>query len=72
MTASLPPLTALWLLQGVGKGMLGLVIKPVVGLTDAATDVLRGVQSTAGASSTAEQLTQLRPKRYADSFPTKA
>jgi hypothetical protein len=46
----------------MGKGVIGLVVKPVVGLTDAATDVLRGVQGTTGAS-TADQMTQLRPKR---------
>ena len=28
--------------KGVGTGMLGLVVKPVVGVTDAATDVLQG------------------------------
>lgn len=28
--------------RGVGTGMLGLVVKPVVGVTDAATDVLQG------------------------------
>jgi len=50
------------LVKGVGKGMIGLVVKPVVGLTDAATDVLQGVQSTAGAL-TVDQMAQLRPKR---------
>lgn len=29
--------------KGVGTGMLGLVVKPVVGVTDAATDLLQGV-----------------------------
>lgn len=29
--------------KGFGTGMLGLVVKPVVGVTDAATDVLQGV-----------------------------
>ncbi len=28
--------------KGVGTGMLGLVVKPVVGVTDAATDLLQG------------------------------
>lgn len=28
--------------KGVGTGVLGLVVKPVVGVTDAATDVLQG------------------------------
>lgn len=29
--------------KGVGTGVLGLVVKPVVGVTDAATDVLQGI-----------------------------
>lgn len=29
--------------KGMGTGVLGLVVKPVVGVTDAATDVLRGL-----------------------------
>ncbi|CAM9695330.1 unnamed protein product, partial [Phaeothamnion confervicola] len=33
--------------KGMGTGMLGLVVKPVVGVADAATDVLQGVKSTA-------------------------
>ncbi|CBJ29969.1 conserved unknown protein [Ectocarpus siliculosus] len=32
--------------KGVGTGMLGLVVKPVVGVTDAATDLLQGVRGT--------------------------
>ena len=51
------------MIKGVGKGVLGLVVKPVVGLADAATDVLQGVQGTAGAATAAEGLCQLRPKR---------
>jgi len=51
------------MVKGMGKGMLGLVVKPVVGLADAASDVLQGVQGTAGAALTAEALSQLRPKR---------
>jgi hypothetical protein len=50
------------LVKGVGKGVLGLVIKPVVGVTDGLTDVLQGVQGTAGAF-VAEQLPRLRPTR---------
>ena len=51
------------MIKGVGRGVLGLVVKPVVGLADAATDVLQGVQGTAGAATAAEALFQLRPKR---------
>ena len=32
-------------LKGVGRGVVGLVVKPVVGITDAATDLLRGTAS---------------------------
>lgn len=30
--------------KGIGTGVVGLVVKPVVGITDAATDVLEGVR----------------------------
>uniref|UniRef100_A0A7S0CCM6 Vacuolar protein sorting-associated protein 13 DH-like domain-containing protein n=1 Tax=Proboscia inermis TaxID=420281 RepID=A0A7S0CCM6_9STRA len=32
--------------KGVGKGLLGLLVKPVIGLTDAATDVMIGVKGS--------------------------
>ena len=32
--------------KGVGKGLLGLVVKPVVGLSDAATDIMIGVKGS--------------------------
>ena len=32
--------------KGVGKGLLGLLVKPMIGISDAATDVMIGVKST--------------------------
>ena len=32
--------------KGAAKGALGMVVKPVVGVADAATDVLRGIRDT--------------------------
>ena len=32
--------------KGLGKGLLGLLVKPIIGITDAATDVMIGVKST--------------------------
>ena len=31
----------------MGRGVVGLVVRPVVGLTDAATDVLNGIRDNA-------------------------
>lgn len=56
--------------KGIGKGLLGLLVKPVIGLSDAATDVMIGVKgSIEGAaegsnpSSSARLRDQLRPRR---------
>ena len=32
--------------KGLGKGLLGLLVKPIIGISDAATDVMIGVKST--------------------------
>ena len=32
--------------KGIGKGLLGLLVKPVIGLSDAATDVMIGVKGS--------------------------
>jgi vacuolar protein sorting-associated protein 13A/C len=32
--------------KGLGKGLLGLLVKPIIGITDAASDVMIGVKST--------------------------
>jgi len=50
--------------KGVGKGLLGLVVKPFIGLTDAATDVMKGVKSSVEADNlNLEYNTQIRPRR---------
>ncbi|CAN0429757.1 unnamed protein product, partial [Hapterophycus canaliculatus] len=47
--------------KGVGTGMLGLVVKPVVGVTDAATDLLQGIAGRGGGWE--EGVGQVRPRR---------
>lgn len=52
--------------KGVGKGLLGLLVKPMIGLSDAATDVMIGVQgSVEGKSSLMRggRRAQVRPRR---------
>ena len=50
--------------KGVGKGLLGLVVKPVIGLTDAATEVMIGVKgSVDGGSINNMRRNQIRPRR---------
>jgi len=52
--------------KGVGKGLLGLLVKPMIGLSDAATDVMIGVQgSVEGKSSLlrGSRHAQVRPRR---------
>lgn len=53
--------------KGVGKGLLGLVVKPVIGISDAATDVMIGVKSTVQKNTVGESLSlnrnQFRPRR---------
>ena len=50
--------------KGVGKGLLGLLVKPVIGLSDAATDVMIGVKgSVEGVAGGPQLRDQLRPRR---------
>ena len=52
--------------KGIGKGLLGLLVKPMIGLSDAATDVMIGVQgSVEGKSSLlrGSRHSQVRPRR---------
>lgn len=51
--------------KGIGKGLLGLLVKPIIGISDAATDVMIGVRSTVENSSGAQtsQRNQFRPRR---------
>lgn len=52
--------------KGIGKGLLGLLVKPMIGLSDAATDVMIGVQgSVEGESSLlrGSRHAQVRPRR---------
>ena len=52
--------------KGIGKGLLGLLVKPVIGLSDAATDVMIGVKGSLVAGGNITQgvyNTQIRPRR---------
>lgn len=50
--------------KGIGKGLLGLLVKPIIGLSDGIADVMLGVKgSVEGATGVQNQLTQLRPRR---------
>lgn len=52
--------------KGVGKGLLGLLVKPMIGLSDAATDVMIGVQGSVEGkkgSLRGGRQTQVRPRR---------
>lgn len=54
--------------KGIGKGLLGLLVKPIIGISDAATDVMIGVKSTvdSNAGGMQSQLglqNQIRPRR---------
>uniref|UniRef100_A0A7S2PQX2 Vacuolar protein sorting-associated protein 13 DH-like domain-containing protein n=1 Tax=Leptocylindrus danicus TaxID=163516 RepID=A0A7S2PQX2_9STRA len=58
--------------KGVGKGLLGLVVKPVVGLSDAATDIMIGVKGSVEGGTyndigkmqqRIKRASQLRPRR---------
>lgn len=52
--------------KGIGKGLLGLLVKPVIGISDAATDVMIGVQgSVEGKKGTLRggRQAQIRPRR---------
>jgi len=50
--------------KGIGKGLLGLLVKPIIGISDGFTDVMIGVKGTVdGAGGQLQQLTQVRPRR---------
>jgi len=49
--------------KGVGKGLLGLVVKPVIGISDAATDVMIGVKSSVEVGNGGLRKNQMRPRR---------
>lgn len=55
--------------KGVGKGLLGLLVKPIIGISDAATDVMIGVKNSVEHNGAGQQqyLTlernQFRPRR---------
>ena len=50
--------------KGLGKGLIGLVVKPVIGLSDAATDVMIGVKgSIEKGVGEKEKTLQIRPRR---------
>jgi hypothetical protein len=51
--------------KGMGKGLLGLVVKPMIGISDGITDVMIGVRGSVEGSSASNssQLVQLRPRR---------
>lgn len=51
--------------KGIGKGLLGLLVKPIIGISDGITDVMIGVKgSVEGASGQhGLQLTHVRPRR---------
>lgn len=54
--------------KGLGKGLLGLLVKPIIGISDAATDFMLGVKSTVEYKEEYQQnlallRNQLRPRR---------
>ena len=50
--------------KGIGKGLLGLLVKPIIGISDGFTDVMIGVKGTVDSTGSHErQLTQVRPRR---------
>jgi Vacuolar-sorting-associated 13 protein C-terminal/Autophagy-related protein C terminal domain len=54
--------------KGLGKGLLGLLVKPIIGISDAATDFMIGVKSTVEYKEEYQQnlallRNQLRPRR---------
>jgi hypothetical protein len=52
--------------KGIGKGLLGLLVKPVIGISDAATDVMIGVQGSVEGkkgSLRGGRQAQIRPRR---------
>ena len=52
--------------KGLGKGLLGLLVKPMIGISDAATDVFVGVKSSVegeGHQEVDRRRNQVRPRR---------
>lgn len=51
--------------KGIGKGLLGLLVKPVIGISDGITDFMIGVKATieGAAGPNANVQTQIRPRR---------
>jgi hypothetical protein len=54
--------------KGLGKGLLGLLVKPIIGISDAATDLMIGVKSTVEYKEELQQSlallrNQVRPRR---------
>ena len=51
--------------KGIGKGLLGLLVKPIIGISDGIADMMIGVKGTVdgGIRSQGQQLTQIRPRR---------
>ena len=50
--------------KGIGKGLLGLLVKPLIGISDGLTDVMIGVQgSVDGSAGQSGLLLQIRPRR---------
>ena len=52
--------------KGLGKGLLGLLVKPMIGISDAATDVFVGVKSSVEGEDHKEldrRQNQVRPRR---------
>jgi hypothetical protein len=50
--------------KGIGKGLLGLLVKPIIGISDGFSDVMIGVKgSVEGGSAGLGQPTQVRPRR---------
>jgi len=50
--------------KGIGKGLLGLLVKPIIGISDGLTDVMIGVKGTIeGTYSAATSTYPIRPRR---------
>lgn len=51
--------------KGMGKGLLGLLVKPIIGISDGITDVMIGVKGSVegGSGLQVVQLTHVRPRR---------
>jgi hypothetical protein len=51
--------------KGIGKGLLGLLVKPIIGISDGITDVMIGVKGSVDGGNGVQglQLTHVRPRR---------